>query len=108
VHPFNELVDGFNDRGTVSVLDRTRAVATLYAGILRVHPFADGNHRVGFVAMSSALWSLGLSNIEFEDDDEVIIHDDTLAPALLSAKGSSEAFALLLADLIERSTASGA
>lgn len=31
----------------------------LYAGILRLHPFADGNHRTGFVALSTALWSLG-------------------------------------------------
>jgi prophage maintenance system killer protein len=42
------------------ILDYTWAAAALYAGILRVHPFVDGNHRVGFVALSAALWSFGL------------------------------------------------
>jgi hypothetical protein len=67
----------------------------------------DGNHRVGFVALSSALWSLGLSNVEFEEDDEVIAHDDALVLALVSGEGSTEPFARLLAELIERSTAPG-
>jgi Fic family protein len=71
------------------------------------HPFADGNHRVGFVALSAALWSWGLPNVEFEEDHELIAHDDELLPALLSKQGDIEPFATLLAELIERSTASG-
>jgi hypothetical protein len=63
--------------------------------------------RVSFVALSAALWSLGLSNVEFEDGYEMIAHDDALVPALLSKEGSTEPFARLLAPLIERSTASG-
>jgi len=90
------------------VLDRTRAVAALYAGILRVHPFVDGNHRVSFVALSAALWSFGLPNVEFEDDRETIAHDDALVPALESEHGSIERFAQLLADLIQRSIGSQA
>lgn len=39
---FNRYVDAFDDIDTTSVLDRARAAATLYAGILRVHPFVDG------------------------------------------------------------------
>lgn len=103
---FNERVATFNDVDAASILDRTRAVAALYAGILRVHPFADGNHRTSFVALSAALWSLGLSNVELEEDNEIIAHDDALVPALLSQEGSTEPFAQLLTELIERSIGS--
>lgn len=105
---FNGHAAAFGDPDATGVLDRTRAVAALYAGILRVHPFVDGNHRVSFVALSAALWSLGLPNIEFEDDAEAITHDDTLVPALESKNGSIEPFAQLLADLIQRSIESQA
>jgi prophage maintenance system killer protein len=103
---FNRYADALSDPDTTGVLDRTRAVAALYAGILRVHPFVDGNHRVGFVALSAALWSFGLPNIEFEDDAETIAHDEALVPALESENGSIEPFAQLLADLIQRSIGS--
>jgi prophage maintenance system killer protein len=105
---FNRHADAFGDQDAASILDRTRAVAALYAGILRVHPFVDGNHRVSFVALSTALWSLGLPNIEFEDDADTIAHDDALVPALESKQGSVEPFAQLLADLIQRSIESQA
>jgi prophage maintenance system killer protein len=85
-----------------------RGLWLLYAGILRVHPFVDGNHRVSFVALSTALWSLGLPNVEFEDDADTIAHDDALVPALESKQGSVEPFAQLLADLIQRSIESQA
>jgi prophage maintenance system killer protein len=102
---FNSRIDTFNDVDTLSILDRTRAAAALYAGILRVHPFVDGNHRVSFVALSAVLWSLGLSNVEFEEDADMLAHDDALTPALLSKEGSTEPFTRLLAELIERSNA---
>lgn len=105
---FNRYTDALGDSDTAAILDRTRAVAALYAGILRVHPFADGNHRVSFVALSAALWSFGLPNVEFEDDAETIAHDDALVPALESKDGSVEPFAQLLADLIQRSIESQA
>jgi Fic family protein len=104
---FNKSVDVLDNIGGGSILDHTLVAAALYAGILRVHPFADGNHRVGFVALSAALWSWGLPNVEFEEDHELIAHDDELLPALLSKQGDIEPFATLLAELIERSTASG-
>jgi hypothetical protein len=62
---------------------------------------------VSFVALSAALWSLGLPNIEFEDDEDTITHDDALVPALLSDEGSTEPFAQLLADFIQHSMESG-
>jgi fido (protein-threonine AMPylation protein) len=105
---FNGHADALGDPDRTSVLDRTRAAGTLYAGILRVHPFVDGNHRVSFVALSTALWSLGLPNVEFEDDAETIAHDDALVPVLESKDGSIEPFAQLLADLIQRSIESQA
>jgi prophage maintenance system killer protein len=100
---FIHYADALDDPDTTTLLERTRAVAALYAGILRVHPFADGNHRVSFVALSAALWSFGLPNVEFEDDADTIAHDDALVPALESKHGSIEPFAQLLADLIQRS-----
>ncbi len=100
---FNRHAEALGNPDSTGILDRTRVVATLYAGILRVHPFADGNHRVSFVALSAALWSLGLPNVEFEDDTETIAHDDVLVPALASKTGSIEPFGQLLADLIQRS-----
>jgi hypothetical protein len=39
------------DRRDTGIAEQTRVVAALYAGILRVHPFADGNHRTAFVAL---------------------------------------------------------
>lgn len=100
---FSRHADALGDPDLADILDRARAVATLYAGILRVHPFVDGNHRVGFVALSAALWSFGLPNIEFEDVAETIAHDDSLVPALQSQNGDIEPFAQLLADLIRQS-----
>jgi prophage maintenance system killer protein len=95
-----EQVSGAN----VGVLDRTRVVSALYAGILRVHPFADGNHRTAFVALSAALWSLGMPAVEFAEDDDMIDHDDALIPALLSCEGEVELFARLLVSRIERAS----
>lgn len=101
---FNDRVDVLGGVGAASVIDLARAAAGLYAGILRVHPFVDGNHRVGFVALSAALWSFGLPNVELEEDEEMTGHDESLVTALLSKHGSVESFARSLADLIEDST----
>ncbi len=97
---FNQRAEAFHEVDAVRTIDRTRAAAALYAGILRVHPFADGNHRVCFVALSAVLWSLGLPNIRFIGPEEMLAHDDSLVPALLSTSGSVEPFAQLLAHRI--------
>lgn len=101
---FNRHVDALNATAAKSLLDYTQAAAALYAGILRVHPFVDGNHRVGFVALSAALWSFGLPNVRFIGAEEMIAHDDALVPALLSASGDVEPFARLLAMRIEHAS----
>lgn len=105
---FNQRTENLDASADRSPLDYARAAAALYSGILRVHPFVDGNHRVSFVALSAALWSFGLPNVEFEDDAETVAHDDALVPALESKDGSIEPFARLLADLIQRSIESQA
>lgn len=89
------------DRLGIGIAEQTRVVAALYAGILRVHPFADGNHRTAFVALSAALWSLGLPAVEFADDKDITDHDSAVAPALISSDGDVEPFARLLATRIE-------
>jgi len=97
---FNNGTARRNQQGT-GLAEQTRVVAALYAGILRVHPFADGNHRIAFVALSAALWSLGLPAVEFADDSDMTDHDSVVAPALISADGDVEPFARLLATRIE-------
>jgi Fic/DOC family len=89
------------DRHGIGIAEQTRVVAALYAGILRVHPFADGNHRTAFVALSGALWSLGLPTVEFADDKDMADHDSAVAPALISPDGDVEPLARLLATRIE-------
>jgi fido (protein-threonine AMPylation protein) len=101
---FNRRVDDSTAVEARGMLDCARAAAALYAGILRVHPFVDGNHRVGYVALSAALWSFGLPNVRFIGTEEMIAHDDALVPALVSASGDVEPFAQLLAMRIERAS----
>jgi prophage maintenance system killer protein len=89
------------DQQNIGIVEQTRVVAGLYAGILHVHPFADGNHRTAFVALSAALWSLGLPAVEFADDKDMTDHDNALAPAVVSPDGDIDPFARLLATRIE-------
>jgi hypothetical protein len=89
------------DRQGVGIAEKTRVVAALYTGILRVHPFADGNHRTAFVALSAALWSLGLPAVEFAHDKDMTDHDSAVAPALISPDGDVDPFARLLTTRIE-------
>lgn len=97
---FNDGIERLGKRNA-SVLEQTRVAGAMYAGILRVHPFADGNHRTGFVALSAALWSLGLPAVEFARDADMTGHDDAIAPALFSPDGDIEPFARLLATRVE-------
>jgi prophage maintenance system killer protein len=100
---FNNGTARLDQQGT-GIAKQTRVVAAFYAGILRVHPFADGNHRTAFVALSAALWSLGLPAVEFADDKDMTDHDSAVAPALISTDGDIEPFARLLAARIEHAT----
>src|ERR1700730_8949700 len=97
---FNGGIERLGKRNA-SVLEQTRVAGAMYAGILRVHPFADGHHRTGFVALSAALWSLGLPAVEFARDADMTGHDDAIAPVLFSPDGDIEPFARLLATRVE-------
>jgi fido (protein-threonine AMPylation protein) len=63
-----------------SVGDAARTAATVYAEILRIHPFEDGNLRAAFPALQCALVSLGVSPVDFET--AVPAHDEALGWAL--------------------------
>ncbi len=102
---FNSNVERLGKQNA-GVLEQARIAGAMYAGMLRVHPFADGNHRTGFVALSAALWSLGLPAVEFAQDADLADHDDAVAPALFSRDGDVEPFAQLLATRIERARGS--
>ena len=56
------------------------AAAELYAELLRIHPFEDGNLRAAFPALQGALISLGATAVDF--DDAVSDHDEALGWAL--------------------------
>jgi fido (protein-threonine AMPylation protein) len=51
----------------------------LYAKILRIHPFVDGNLRAAYVTLQAALLLLGLAGVEFSDHHA---HNEALARAL--------------------------
>lgn len=97
---FNDGAERLGERNA-RVLEQARVASAMYAGILRVHPFVDGNHRTGSVALSAALWSLELPAVEFAQDADMTDHDDAIAPALVSPDGDIEPFAQLLATHIE-------
>lgn len=60
--------------------DAARTAATVYAEILRIHPFEDGNLRAAFPALQCALVSLGALPVDFEA--AVAEHDEALGWAL--------------------------
>ena len=59
--------------------------AALYAELLRIHPFEDGNLRAAFPALQGALISLGAAAVDFEG--AVAEHDEALGWALRSDAG---------------------
>jgi fido (protein-threonine AMPylation protein) len=56
------------------------AAASLYADILRTHPFDDGNLRAAYPALQGALVSLGGRAVDFQD--ALTEHDEALGLAL--------------------------
>jgi fido (protein-threonine AMPylation protein) len=83
--------------GAVPLADATLAVAKLYTGLIRVHPFVVGNHRASFLAYAAALSSLGLPLVEFVTDAELIAHDRAVGAAIDPKQDDPEPFARLLA-----------
>jgi fido (protein-threonine AMPylation protein) len=70
--------------GEVDLAAGTMAAATLYAAVLRIHPYADGNGRLAFVVLQAALLSQGMYAIAFDD---LARHDHLLGYALRDGLG---------------------
>lgn len=90
-----------------SLREAAMSAAELYAELLRIHPFEDGNLRAGFAALQGALISLGAPPVHFED--AVAEHDEALGWALGPAPGSRtvEPFAALMLERIEHASRQG-
>ena len=69
--------------GTIDLAEATLALAKLYTGILRVHPFVDGNHRTCYVVLARVLWWLDLPLVRFRTAESKREHDRAAALALL-------------------------
>lgn len=83
--------------GSISIDDATYAVARLYAKLLRVHPWVDGNLRVAFVALHAALLSLDLPRVMFPDLER---HDDLIGIAFRNDNAPYIQLANYIADYI--------
>lgn len=77
------------------------ALAKLYTGVLRVHPFVDGNHRTCYAMLARALWWLDMPLIRFRTADSKRDHDRAAAPALLPSS-DARPFADLLQNRLEQ------
>lgn len=71
----------------VLVADATMAAGRLYARILRIHPFVDGNLRAAFVVLQATLLLLRLQAVSFDAGQED--HDRALLQAFEKGKGQS-------------------
>jgi fido (protein-threonine AMPylation protein) len=75
---FNEAVTGLS---AVDLPDACETAARLYARLLAIHPFEDGNGRVSYVALQVALRSQGVPWVNFAG--AVREHDERLGAALV-------------------------
>jgi prophage maintenance system killer protein len=81
--------------GTLAAVEGATPPAELYAAILEIHPFIDGNLRAAFVALQVGLASLGLPLIDFRSVLEY--HDECLGWAM---RGDTDRTIAPLAELI--------
>lgn len=87
-----------------SLREAVSAAARLYADILRIHPFDDGNLRGALPALQGALVSLGAATVNFEA--AVAEHDEALGWAL-RADAASRTIEPFVELLLARIRASG-
>jgi fido (protein-threonine AMPylation protein) len=76
---FNEAVA---EHSAVDLADACATAARLYARLLAIHPFEDGNDRVSYVALQAALRSQGVPWVDFAG--AVREHDECLGAALVA------------------------
>jgi hypothetical protein len=86
--------------------DALRTAAELYAALLRIHAFEDGNLRAAFPALQGALISLGAAPVHFES--AVAEHDEAIGWALRpeATRHTVEPFVELLRARIEAAAGS--
>lgn len=84
-----------------------RTAAELYAALLRIHPFEDGNLRAAFPALQGALTSLGAAPVHFEQ--AVAEHNEAVGWALRPEQEQRTIgpFTALLRSRIETAARSG-
>jgi fido (protein-threonine AMPylation protein) len=87
-----------------ALLDATFPAGRLYARILRIHPFVDGNLRAAFVILQAGLLSLNLPAIEFDGKQRE--HDQALITAFEPGgrRQSYEPLTVLIGDQISPPT----
>jgi fido (protein-threonine AMPylation protein) len=77
---FRDHIETVLERGgRVGTMQGALAATKLYARILKIHPYEDGNGRTAFVALQAALLSQGMYGVFFDDLER---HDDALGWAL--------------------------
>ena len=86
-----------------STREACEACAALYASVVAIHPFMDGNGRTAWVVLTAALLSAGLDPVIFDRD--LSEHNRRLALAVPRVHGTGERvdvrpFAELLATLL--------
>ncbi len=81
--------------GTLTAVEGATPPATLYAMILEIHPFIDGNLRAAYVALQVGLASLGLPTVRF--GHAIDRHDECLGWAM---RNDAERTIAPLAELI--------
>jgi fido (protein-threonine AMPylation protein) len=80
------------------LVDATYVAARLYAKILRIHPWVDGNLRTSYIALQAALSALDLPAVEFKDLGR---HDDMLGKAFRGDDRPYAGLAELIAEIIQ-------
>lgn len=88
---------------SVRLPETAMALGKLYTGVLRVHPFVDGNHRTCYAMLARALWWLDMPLISFLTAEEMQEHDRAVAPALLPGR-DAQPFADLLRNRLEQAS----
>lgn len=97
---FNDAVAGLS---AVDLPDACATAARLYARLLAIHPFEDGNGRVSYVALQAALRSQGVSWVNFSG--VVREHDERLGAGLVTDREPD--YRPLTALLVARITSAG-
>ena len=97
---FNRERERLAEAETRSVHDATFLAGRLYAKLLTIHPFVDGNLRAAYVALQAALLNQDLLMVEFHDRGA---HNEAVTSALRTdSRQSYGPLADLIAEIIKK------